>query len=380
MFCSLLFLLKMNFFDDMKNKVNDMKSKVSNLIKGKNTFMIKGVKYIEEKLLGEGGFGYVYLVTDERGKEFAIKKINILDSASLESIKKEISVWTLLNSSPNIIKLLAYEVSSSHALILMEYSRDGSLLKFINDELVEKQQNIQEALALSIFREVVASVHTMHSQNPPIAHRDIKIENILKVGSNYKLCDFGSASTEKLDYSKSNKNQIKDQFSKYERTTTFMYRPPELIDEYLQYNVSEKVDIWTLGCLLFALLYKQHPFFDAQKSAIVKVCYNFPDQKIYSEKIDDLIRWMITQNPESRPSTTDLLNVLSRWNTAVIPLCEETKLYKLRQQEKDQKSTKKAQEISSEQFREAQEKIIQAQKKKQKYKKDGTSHIIYVNR
>lgn len=362
----------MNFFDDMKNKVNDMKSKVSNMIKGKNTFTIKGLKYMEEKLLGEGGFGYVYLVTDERGKEYAIKKINVLDSTSLENIKREISVWTSLSSYPNIIKLLAYEISSSCALILMEFSREGSLLKYINDELVEKQQNIQEGLALSIFKEVVSSIHCMHTQNPPVAHRDIKIENVLKVGGTYKLCDFGSASTERLDYSKSNKNQIKDQFSKYERTTTFMYRPPEMIDEYLQFNVTEKVDIWMLGCLLYALLYKQHPFFDAQKSAIVKVCYEFPDQKIYSEKIDDLIRWMITQNPNNRPSTTDLLNVLSRWNSAVIPLCEETKLYKLRQQEKDEKS-KRTNEISLDQFREAQEKIIQAQKKKQKYKKEGNS-------
>ena len=40
----------------------------------------------------------------------------------------------------------------------------------------------------------------MHSQNPPIAHRDIKIENVLYSNGKYKLCDFGSCSTSIVDF------------------------------------------------------------------------------------------------------------------------------------------------------------------------------------
>lgn len=46
----------------------------------------------------------------------------------------------------------------------------------------------------------------------------------------------------------------------WEKNTTLMYRPPEMADLFLKYEVSEKVDVWMLGCVLYTLCFFIHPF------------------------------------------------------------------------------------------------------------------------
>lgn len=358
----------MNFIDDIKKQV----LQVTNLIKSKSVFVINGRKYIEEKLLGEGGFGYVYLVLPEidQTKQFALKKINILDKNSVSHIKKEVSLWKSISNHPNIVKLIDYEINNETGLILMEYSSKGSLFKYINDVLIENNQNIDERLALGILKDITSGVNHMHtSQVKPVQHRDIKIENVLIIDGYYKLCDFGSSSQETLTPSLDSKAKIKEEYSVYEKTTTFMYRPPEMVDEYLKLNVNEKVDVWQLGCLLYCLLYKKHPFFDAQKSTISKAFYHFPYSGVYSEKIDDLIRLMLSQSPEERPSASEILSIIKNWSSVNISLSQSALNNKKIQKESTEISsmTLKSDGGFDERMRKAQEEILKSQMKK-KYK------------
>ena len=74
------------------------------------------------------------------------------------------------------------------------------------------------------------------------------------------MCDFGSASTHQLYHNTSTNKDIEIEFENYERFTTMMYRPPEMIDRFKKWNVGLKVDVWMLGCVLFALSFYKHPF------------------------------------------------------------------------------------------------------------------------
>mmetsp|Transcript_32086 Transcript_32086/g.31490 ORF Transcript_32086/g.31490 Transcript_32086/m.31490 type:complete len:104 (-) Transcript_32086:540-851(-) len=103
------------------------------------------------------------------------------------------------------------------------------------------------------MNQIAQGLKVMHEHSPPIAHRDVKVENILMKGEHFKLADFGSCSTDTLDYKEDNKTVISEKFELFEKYTTLMYRPPEMIDKYQKYPVGTQVDIWMLGCVLYTL-------------------------------------------------------------------------------------------------------------------------------
>lgn len=48
-----------------------------------------------------------------------------------------------------------------------------------------------------------------------------------------------------------------------------MYRPPEMCDVLLNYNVNTKVDLWMLGCILYTMVFLKHPFAEMSKIPII---------------------------------------------------------------------------------------------------------------
>ncbi|XP_055457485.1 sperm motility kinase-like, partial [Psammomys obesus] len=100
--------------------------------------------------------------------------------------ENEIDIIKVLEH-PNIIKLFHIINTREHTYMVMEHAACGDLVSHI-----EKVGCLQEKQAQHIFTQVVCAVHYCH--NNGIAHRDIKLDNILLDGKgNIKLCDFGLA-------------------------------------------------------------------------------------------------------------------------------------------------------------------------------------------
>jgi len=104
-------------------------------------------------------------------------------------------VWKMLGKHPNIVELHDYtsmtEDGGKYVIILMELCPDGHLL----DLLERNAGKLKEQTIINVLAQIVKGICYMHSQTPPVAHRDIKIENILLKGKEWKLCDFGSCSS-----------------------------------------------------------------------------------------------------------------------------------------------------------------------------------------
>ena len=358
--------------------INNVKMIVNNLNENRPIFTIQNKKYYLDNLIAEGGYALIYKIQSVADNKFyALKKITIQSSTHKKQIKREIKIWKELSKYSNIVELIDFQWGEKHAYVIMELCDEGTLLDYVNNY----EGNIPELEALQIFNQILLGVNAMHSQNPPIAHRDLKIENILKKKRNYKLCDFGSASDEAFDPKISDEFVKEQNFSTFEKHSTLYYRAPEMCDRYGENVVNEKVDIWALGCVLYTMVFKEQPFMNAQKLEIINGNYNFPrdEQKLYSEKFLDLIRVMLTPNPNDRPNILQIMEWTNYWNeTEKIPLNAEVEKIKEKQVSSGgiKNTNRKKKLLSAEEIEKIQNKLKKKEKEKKKQNYDEINEMF----
>jgi serine/threonine kinase 16 len=188
-----------------------------------------------------------------------------------------------------------------------------------------------ESMVLKLFDHLCEGVALMHSEN--LAHRDIKLENVLFQGSNTMhlqapvLVDFGSAGP--LSRTLANRKDVLEIAEQASQHTTMPYRPPELFSGELRVGDSDldytEVDVWSLGCTLFAILYGASPFeceftrnrrgstnkapiriVDCSQSRVLgnipKPQPNTAVEKWYSPQVLELIDFILEKDRNRRPT------------------------------------------------------------------------------
>ena len=273
---------------DFRDKINfDKKYDYKNFTK-----VVEG---IFPKQLGCGSFGRVFLVSHNETKElFALKTIEkrkiMITYGKLDIIYDEINIHSKL-SHKNIIKVYNVYEDEETINIIMEYAPNGNLF-----QLIKKEKNgFSESKAFDYFIQVINAVYYLHSNN--IIHRDIKPENLLLCeDDNLKLCDFGWAKELTLE----------------NRSTfcgTMEYMAPEIVGSE---NYDYSVDIWSLGILLYELLFGHSPFRANNTNNIIQniksheLNYDDKNKKI-SNSCKDLIQKLLNVNPQKRLKIKDIL-------------------------------------------------------------------------
>nr|XP_048286134.1 sperm motility kinase Z-like [Myodes glareolus] len=128
----------------------------------------------------------------------------------------------------------------SKTYIVMEYVAGKDLQMFLCEVGYLKEQD-----AKPIFQQVVSAVHFLHQRR--IAHRDIKLENVLiDRNGNVKLCDFGMAI------------ELAEGQMLMQVCGSLLYMAPEILA--MEPYDGLAVDMWSLGVLLYVLVTGQFPY------------------------------------------------------------------------------------------------------------------------
>lgn len=163
--------------------------------------------------------------------------LSLLCSEDRQNLKVEAAIHAKL-SHPGIIRFLGSSQNGSKLHIFLEYASNGCLYFYNNT-----QAGLPEAIALRFLLQVARAVSYLHALG--IAHRDIKPENVLlDEDMNAKLCDFGWATALHTQ-------------AQTIMCGTFEYMAPEVCYGDQQ---TLKMDVWSLGVLLFELLHGWPPF------------------------------------------------------------------------------------------------------------------------
>ncbi|KAK1216236.1 Serine/threonine-protein kinase env7 [Marasmius sp. AFHP31] len=384
---------------------------------------INGRTFNIVKVLGEGGFSFVYLAQDEHsGRQFALKKIRCpTGSEGVKEAMREVEAYRRFKH-PNIIKILDSAVvqdpdgEGKIVYLFLPLYKGGNLQDSINSNVVNNT-HFSERDMLRLFKGTCEAIRAMHTYRPPksrveqtggssatrheqahdedddarfpepegdgdegysyggggssnrtrggasrsgsggehvplvnrddpelvfdgdeelpehmgtngdagegeivpYAHRDIKPGNVMIAddGVTPILMDFGS--TVKARIPIENRSQALIQQDLAAEQSTMAYRAPELFDVKTGIPLDEKVDIWSLGCTLFALAYSHSPFENTQTTeqggsiamAVLNAQYKHPSSA-YTQGLKELIDSMLKIDPRERPDVQEVIQMTDR--------------------------------------------------------------------
>ncbi|KAI0473903.1 hypothetical protein GGR56DRAFT_556050 [Xylariaceae sp. FL0804] len=277
--------------------------------------------------IGEGEFGKVRLGWKQGGGvQVAIKLIRRdtvgNNPSRLAKIYREVSILRGI-THPNIVRLHEMSETEHHIGIVLEYASGGELFDYILNH-----RYLKDGPARRLFAQLVSGVGYLHKKG--IVHRDLKLENLLlDRNRNIIITDFGFANTfdardeltEDEELNLSDKDFVKR--TGLDRTKSNgtrrgdlmqtscgspCYAAPELVVSDSLYT-GRKVDVWSCGVILYAMLAGYLPFDDDPANPegdninllykyIVNTPLTFPEY--VTPHARDLLRRILVPSPRKR--------------------------------------------------------------------------------
>ncbi|KAF9610397.1 hypothetical protein IFM89_022308 [Coptis chinensis] len=250
-------------------------------------------EYVIREKIGEGCFSTVWKAEHRlSGQVVALKQVNLskLNKNLKNCLDCELSFLSSVKH-PNIIRLIDVIETEGSIFLVLEFCAGGNLASYI-----QQHGRVQEEIAKIFTLQLGAGLKVLHAHH--IIHRDLKPENILLSEADsdavLKISDFGlSRRTSPTDYAET-------------VCGSPFYMAPEVL-EFRRYD--DKVDMWSVGAILFELLNGYPPFHGRNNVQVIQnikkcTCLPFSQSILPSLHADcvDLCTRLLSKNPVNRLS------------------------------------------------------------------------------
>ncbi|XP_064419249.1 mitogen-activated protein kinase kinase kinase 13 isoform X2 [Latimeria chalumnae] len=252
----------------------------------------------ELQWLGSGAQGAVFL-GKFRGEEVAIKKVREQKETDIKHLRKL--------KHPNIIAFKGVCTQAPCYCIIMEYCAHGQLY-----EVLRAGRKVTPRLLVDWSSGIASGMNYLHLHK--IIHRDLKSPNVLVTHTDaVKISDFGTS------------KELSDKSTKMSFAGTVAWMAPEVIRNE---PVSEKVDIWSFGVVLWELLTGEIPYKDVDSSAIIwgvgSNSLHLPVPSTCPDGFKILMKQTWQSKPRNRPSFRQILMHLDIASADVLGAPQET--------------------------------------------------------
>lgn len=276
--------------------------------KMQDTEIVVDKRYRLVKHLGSGSVGDVYLAQDlELDERVAIKIMSqsIFDRQTSVDFKEEIRLARKITHR-NILRIFDFGTWQGNYYITMEYVSGYDLGK-----LLRSKGALDVSIGVVMARQICTAMYAAHEQG--IIHRDLKPANMMINRQGVlKIMDFGLATKVQEKSEESNADSKPGQGSV---VGTPRYMAPE---QFLNWNLDERSDIYSIGIILYALFSGAPPFSNKDFEKLAQLHLHADVPKISSiggiagDKLNAIIAKALAKKPEQRyQNVRELLDALT---------------------------------------------------------------------
>eukprot|EP00929_Paragymnodinium_shiwhaense_P016782 TRINITY_DN12540_c0_g1_i2.p1 TRINITY_DN12540_c0_g1~~TRINITY_DN12540_c0_g1_i2.p1 ORF type:complete len:851 (-),score=190.46 TRINITY_DN12540_c0_g1_i2:269-2821(-) len=224
--------------------------------------------------LGSGTFGVVNKVLDRRtGMKRVMKTVNkqraTQSGTPLSMLQREIDILALLDH-PHILRIFEHYNDTVNLYIIMDVCEGGEMLNILEAHLTAGMV-LQESWISTVFGQILSAISYCHSKG--VIHKDLKFENVMFLKKTTAHTPLQELHIVVIDVGLA--ELFGPQHGAAWRSRVVSGTPSTMAPEVLRGDFSYRCDVWSIGCMLFAMYNTMPEYIPDGKGGQVPYAYPY---------------------------------------------------------------------------------------------------------